>query len=128
MSLRDRWEFEFTASKLAEGATAKKSHHEDRLKFWEESKAKVMADVKEGGIEVNESMANQYSNKSASFEPQVMVRNDLQTRLTECHRKLQEHSGKVREYDGWIQVLKGNPESRMKLNSDDYLYFFGTYQ
>lgn len=122
--LRDKWDFEFTASKLAEAATSKKSFHELRLKFWEEAKAKVMAEVKESGIEVSESEAGT-SYSSVRVGPQVMVRNDLQYRLTECHEKIKEHHKKVNEYDGWIQVLTANAESRLKLNSDDYLYFFG---
>src|SRR5580692_4016514 len=100
--LRDEWGFDFTAARLAKAAATKKIHHEDRLKFWQDAKTKVMAEVRDSGIEVNESLANSYSNKSAGFGPQVMVRNDLQTKLTECHSKLQEHAAKVREYDGWV--------------------------
>ena len=87
-----------------------------------------MAEVKESGIEVSESCGggSYTSNMTRTSAPQVMVRNDLQTKLTECHGKIQEHVAKVREYEGWVQVLEGNPESRMKLNADDYLYFFGT--
>ena len=47
MSLRDRWEFKYTAKKLAEGARTKKDFHAGRLKFWEEAKAKVMAEIKD---------------------------------------------------------------------------------
>lgn len=122
--LRDKWDFEFTASKLAEAATSKKSFHESRLEFWTKAKAKVMDEVKESGIEVSESEAGSNYSKSG-FAPQVMVRNDLQKRLTECHNKIQEHHNKINEYGGWIQVLTANAESRLKLNSDDYLYFFG---
>lgn len=126
--LRDKWGFEFTAAKLAAAAAAKKAHHEDRLKFWEKAKADTMATVRESGIEVTESLAATYSNKSAGYGPQVTVRDDLQTKLTECHSKLKEHSERVREYDGWIQVLKANPEARLTLNADDYLYFFGIFR
>jgi hypothetical protein len=55
-----------------------------------------------------------------------MVRVDLQTRLTECHNKLQEHAAKIAEYEGWVEVLEGNPEDQLQLNSDDYLFFFST--
>lgn len=54
-----------------------------------------------------------------------MVRNDLQQKLTECHTKINEHLAKVNEYTGWVQVLNGNPESRLQLHVDDYLFFFG---
>lgn len=126
--LRDEWGFEFTAEKLATAAAEKKAHHEDRLAFWEKAKATVMAEVRDSGIEVSESMAAQYTSKSGGNGPQVMVRNDLQVKLTECHRKLQEHAFKVREYDGWIQVLKADPGKRLTLHADDYLYFFGIFK
>ncbi len=126
--LRDEWGFEFSASKLAAAAADKKAHHEDRLKFWEKAKDDTMAEVRESGIEVSESLAANYSNKSSGHGPQVMVRNDLQTRLTECHQKLSEHAHRVREYDGWIQVLKADPDKRLTLHADDYLYFFGIFK
>lgn len=124
--LRDEWEFEFTASKLVEATKVKIAHHAERLKWWEEAKAKVMAEVKESGIEVDEGMAA-VANYSTTTNrgPQVMVRYDLQNKLSECHHKIREHQGKLAEYTGWEQVLAGNAESRLKLNSDDYLYFFG---
>lgn len=122
--LRDKWEFEFAASKLCDAAKAKMNHHSERLKFWEDAKAKVMAEVKESGIEVSESQAgSSYSN--ANRIPEVMVRNDLQKGLTECHQKIQEHNKMVREYEGWVRVFLANPDLRHKLHADDYLYFFG---
>jgi hypothetical protein len=125
---RDEWEFEFSAGKLAEAAMGKKAHHEDRLAFWENAKLKTMHEVKETGIEVNESIASQFSSKTAAYGPQVQVRTDLQTKLTECYNKMKEHGNKIREYDGWVQVLSANAEARLKLTADDYLYFFGIFK
>lgn len=122
---RDQWAFMFTAEKVADGAAKKHKYHTERLKFWEDARAKVMADVRETGIEVSESEAGtNYSNRYAP--PQVMVRNDLQKRLTECHLKIQEHSAKIHEYAGWVEVLKGNPTATLSLHADDYLFFFGS--
>ena len=79
---------------------------------------------KDSGIEVTESVAgNSYTN--TGFGPQVMVRNDLQQRLTECHQKMQEHSKSVKTFCGWIAVLEGNPNDALTLHADDYLFFFG---
>lgn len=127
---RNEWAFDYIASKLAEAAATKREHHKQRLAWWNEQKDAVMAEVKESGIEVCESLALAYSNTSAGIGqqvigPQVMVRNDLQRKLTECHGKLKEHDAKAREYDGWHQVLTANPEARLKLHHDDWLYFFG---
>ena len=54
---RDEWEFEYTASKLAEGAQAQKEFRLGRVKVWTDAKAKLMAEVKESGLEVTESVA-----------------------------------------------------------------------
>lgn len=125
--LRDEWAFDFSASKLAEAAAAKKKRHETRVTWWTEQKTKVMAEVRSEGIEVSESVAANYANKTSDrYGPQVMVRADLQTKLTECHQKIMEHAGKVREYDGWVQILTANAEARLKLHSDDFLFFFGS--
>lgn len=125
---RSEWEFEYTASKLAEGAAAQKAHRLSRVDAWTQAKADVMATVRESGIEVSESVAadmKSYSNSTRSMGPQVMVRADLQAKLTECHAKISEHTIAAAEYDGWIQVLTANPEARLKLTQADWLYFFG---
>lgn len=124
---RDEWEFEYTASKLAVGAAAQRAHRLARVEAWAEAKAKVMAEVKESGIEVSESVAadmKSYSNTQSSG-PRVVVRADLQQKLTECHAKIQTHTIAAAEYDGWVQVLNDNPESRLSLTQADWLYFFG---
>lgn len=126
-SNRDNWEFEYTASKLAEGAEKQKAHRLSRVLAWTEAKDKVMAEVKESGIEVSESaaadMKSYHSTQSAG--PRVTVRHDLQAKLTECHQKIESHRAAAAEYDGWVQVLTANPESRLKLTQSDWLYFFG---
>ncbi len=123
---RSEWEFEYTASTLADGARKQKAFREGRVVWWTNAKAEVMTRVKEGGIEVSESVAAGLSNYSTQKSgPQVLVRHDLQQKLTECHGKIIEHQQAVDEYDGWIQVLENNPESRLKLTQADWLYFFG---
>jgi hypothetical protein len=123
---RNHWHFRFVAKDLAAAARKKAEHHRNRFKFWEDAKAKVMAEVKETGIEVSESEAGAtYSNTGRGFGPQVMVRNDLQKRLTECHQKIIEHNQRVTEYGGWVEVLDGSPSAELMLDSDDYLFFFG---
>lgn len=124
---RDEWEFEYTASKLAEGARKQKEHRLSRVTAWKEVQQNIMAEVRESGIEVIESAGagmSSYAN-TASVGPKVSVRSDLQQKLTECHLKVQSHSTAAAEYDGWIQVLESNPESRLKLTQGDWLYFFG---
>jgi hypothetical protein len=122
---RDEWVFLYTANKLADAAEKQRDFRKSRIEWWEGQKAAVMAEVKETGIEVNESLGSLTSNTSYGHAPQVMVRADLQTKLTECHRKILEHTNRHKEYEGWVQVLRANPETQLSLHHDDWLYFFG---
>lgn len=122
---RQDWEFEYSVAELAEAATKKALYRQSRMEWWEGQKELVMTEVRESGIEVSESLAQSYTS-NAGRGPQVMVRADLQTKLTECHSRIQKHMEAVRSYDGWAQVLSSQPwTNRMKLKHDDWLYFFG---
>lgn len=123
---RDEWEFEYTASRLAEAAAAQKTFRLSRLAWWTEAKAKVMAEIKETGLEVSESLAVSALNYTTQTNgPQIVVRADLQAKLKECHGKIGTHQQAAAEYDGWVQMLSANPEARLKLKCADWLYFFG---
>ena len=105
---RDEWEFEYTASKLAKGAAAQQVFRLRRVAAWTAAKDKVMAEVKEGGIEITESVAagmTNYTNSSTSFGPQIGINPAFQKKLAECHAKIQAHQQAADEYDGWVQVL-----------------------
>ena len=122
--LRNEWEFEFKSESLAEAARNKTEHHKQRLEFWSKEQDKVIVDVKEKGLSVEESLAgSQYSNRG--HQPQIVVDNVFQHRLNEAASKVKEHTAKVTEYDGWRQVLEANSGRTYKLNADDFLFFFG---
>lgn len=59
---REGWEFEYTASALAQGAEKQREFRLGRVAWWTEAKNKVMTEIKEAGIEVSESVASQISN------------------------------------------------------------------
>lgn len=125
---RYEWEFEYSAKDLMEGAIKQKEFRVGRVQWWTEQKAAVMREIQESGIEISESVAalNYLSNQSTIHgEPKVMVRTDLQRKLSECHEKIQSHRKAANEYDGWIQVLSANSKANLKLTHDDWLYFFG---
>lgn len=127
---KGEWLFEYSAKDLAQAATKKMNHHNDRAEWWKMKKVEVMNEVKESGIEVSESVASEYSNYTSTNRgngPQVMVRTDLQNKLTEIHSKILSHEQKTKEYHGWEQVLSSaaKTDRRLELNADDYLYFFG---
>ncbi len=122
---RREWLFKYTAGKLATAATAKKDHHEERLKWWEKQKEAVMIKIRESGIDVHMPVADLYSNKTRGYGPEIVIDATMQRDLSEVQGKLIEHEAKVREYSGWVQVLDANPESQLELDNDDYLFFYG---
>lgn len=126
---RTEWKFIYTASALAAAATAKAEHHSERLKWWEQKQAEVIAEVKEKGLEVTESLAMEYASSQAFTGAmrgaQLTVKNDYQQKLNECHMKIRGHGEKVKEYAGWVQMLEANPQERVGLDIDDYLFFYG---
>ena len=126
--LRQDWGFDYTATKLAEAADQKKAFHQERLAWWKAKRVEVMTTIRAEGLEIDEKIALEYRNpKSRDWDrgSQVMVRNDLQKDLSECLEKLGYHTQQVQQYDGWQQVLAANPEARVKLDIDDWLFFFG---
>jgi hypothetical protein len=122
---RNEWTFEMPANQIAEAAVAKLKHHEQRLAFWKKAEAEVMADVKDKGLSVETSLAgDNYSNKSRAYGPQIVIDDIFHRRLNEAAEKIREHTDKVAEYDGWVQVLTAHKDRSFPLNADDYLYFF----
>ena len=126
--LRQDWGFEYTAIKLAEAAANKQSFYQERLDWWKAKRVEVMNTIRSEGLEIDDKIALEYRNpKSRDWDKgsQVMVRNDLQKDLNECLEKLSHHTQQLQQYDGWQQVLAANPEARVKLDIDDWLFFFG---
>lgn len=124
---RSDWEFEYPAEVLAKAATEKRDHHNTRLAWWVAQQDAVMADVKSKGLEISESQSSLYSVAGAlsgGQGAQVIVKNEYQMKLNECHVKIQQHAKLVKEYDGWVQVLDGNRASALKLKHSDWLFFF----
>ena len=125
---RKEWKFDYTASKLAEAAKTKHQFHQERFDWWKNRKEQVIQQIREEGLEIDESIALEYiSPKRRDWEQgtQVTVRNDLKKDLNECLKKLAYHTELVNDYDGWDQVLSANPEARLSLDHQDWLFFFG---
>lgn len=126
---RSEWEFTYTARNLMTAAQAQRDHRLSRLKAWETKKAEVMAKVKETGLTIDESMAESMMNYQTTAlggrGAQIMVDTSLQRDLSECVGKINEHRAAAKEYDAWVQVLEANPESRLPLKHDDWMFFFG---
>lgn len=123
--LRNEWEFFYSGEALEKAAFLQMQKRQSRVDWWKEKQKELMDQVREGGIEISESMAANYSNTQGLKGPQVVVKADLQTKLNECHTKIQEHSRAVESYSGWVQMLEVNKTAVLKLTHADWLYFFG---
>ena len=126
--LRQDWGFDYTANKLANASDQKKAIHQERLDWWKAKRLEVMNTIRSEGLEIDEKIALEYRNpKSRDWNQgsQLLVRNDLQKDLGECLEKLGHHTQQLQQFDGWQQVLAANPEARVKLDIDDWLFFFG---
>jgi hypothetical protein len=124
---RNEWQFPYTAAQVAEGARLQREFRRSRVAWWADEKAKVLAEIRESGLEINESIAATISNYTSQQPggPQVMIRPELQRKLAECHAKIQSHQQAADEYAGWIDVLKDRPSMSLQLTHMDWLYFFG---
>ena len=126
--LRKDWCFDYTASTLSEAAAQKQSFHQERLDWWKNKRVEVMNTIRSEGLEIDEKIVLEFRSPKArdwDRSSQVMVRNDLQNDLSECQEKLSHHTQQLQQYDGWQQVLAANPEARVKLDIEDWLFFFG---
>jgi hypothetical protein len=120
---RNQWEFPYTADKLLDAAKTKSAFHSERLTWWEDKNKHVMETIKAEGLEIDESVALGYSNSGRHTS--VQVRNDLLRDLNECTQKTEEHKGKLKDYDAWIEVLASQGQSSFTLHQEDWLFFFG---
>ena len=126
--LRDEWEFNYKIETIAEATTNKLQFHQERLKWWKEKKEQVMAKIREDGLEIDENIVMEYlSPKSRDWErgAQVTVRDDLKKDLDECLKKLAYHTAFIDDFNGWNQLLVGNPNATLGLDHSDWLFFFG---
>lgn len=122
--MRQNWKFKYAAADVADAASAKRDHHADRLAWWEQQQKSLIAEIREKGLEVEESMSAVYASSAAPHGARLVVKDDYQTKLNECHMKIKLHSAKTREYDGWVQFLSIRTEA-IELDCDDYLFFYG---
>ena len=130
--LRSDWKFKYPAADLAVAARTMRDHHASRLSWWEGQQQAVIAEVREKGLEVSESIAMQYGSTKAilggsrNAGAQIVVKNEYQEKLNECATKIRQHGERAKEYDGWLQIMEAtNGIKALDLDIHDYLFFFG---
>ena len=125
---RATWEFPYAADELLKAATDKRKTHADKLKWWSEQKTKVVAEIKAGGIEFDDSLAAgtpKFSTSNYNRDTSVTVRADLLRDLNECNSKIRQHHLLFKDYDGWVDLLKTQGSRSVPLSQMDWLYFYG---
>lgn len=125
---RKDWKFEYTAARLAEAAEVKIKHHQTRFEFWRGKREEVLARIRAEGLEIDEKIVmGDQSPKARDWERanRVSIRDDLRQHLDECLDKLRAHTEWLAQYDGWNQLLNANPEQRVALDIEDWLFFYG---
>jgi hypothetical protein len=131
--LRPKWEFEYTAANLADAAKAQRDFRAARRLVWTNKREEVMAKIRETGLTIHEDVTDTLSNSINQLKysaqgfggPQVLVDSTMQQDLNKCTAKIQEHTELEKQYAAWVQVLGANPEARLKLDHDDWMFFFG---
>jgi hypothetical protein len=131
MSLRIKWEFEYTAKVLAAAAIEQREFRDNRINFWEGKKESVMERIKSEGLTIDESLADQFAASNTKYGSSggrgatVMIDPTMQADLDECVQKIRVHTEFRKQYDAWAQLLSANPETRIKLDHDDWMFYFG---
>jgi hypothetical protein len=128
--MREDWKFQYSGEKLLAAANAKVGFHIGRKEVWEKRKIDVMKEIREKGLNVEETEVSGYggtSNRHTNcYGPQVTVDTTFQRKLNEAHGKIIEHQGKIADYEAWVQVLADNTKQTYDLDVEDYGFFFGT--
>ncbi len=124
MSLRQKWEFEFLGSDLLVAARNKYDHHKKKHQEYLDTRAKIECEIKATGLEIQDSISHPGST-SPGAPPRIVVKDTMQRDLNEVTQKIQDHYNKMVGYESWVQIMKGNKTASLRLDSDDYLFFFG---
>ncbi|HET8941529.1 MAG TPA: hypothetical protein VFN13_06045 [Rudaea sp.] len=126
---REEWQFEYAAGKLAQAAADKMKYHKDRLAWWLAKRKEILDEIRTQGLEFDEKlvMSAGVSPKGRDWDnaARVSIRDDLRDGIEESQRKLAWHTNQLRDYEGWHQALSANTDVPLRLDINDWLFFFG---
>lgn len=127
--LREQWKFRYVGSELSQAASERLAYHRERLKWWKNKRSAVIDSIRADGLDFDESLVMEYQTpKSRDWErsTRVTIRQDLRSQLDECLRKLSHHTEKASSYAAWCEVLQANPDASLKLDHEDWQFFFSS--
>lgn len=122
---RSSWKFQYSIMDLLAASQARLAHHKARLESWTAQRAESLGRLRDAGFEVRDyTQMENFSSTSAHTGVQVVVDRALQDRVADCSRKVNEHDGKVREFERWVAVLASQPGTKVyDVTMDDALFF-----
>lgn len=127
---REFWTFTFSKEEMVYGVKDKIIHHTERLEHWTSSMAAAEEDLRQNGIDFRDATkpmrlmaASAISNNPATayYQQPVMHQEKVQT-LQEAQWKVEEHRGKLKEYDSWARAVAHGPAEYI-LGYHDIAYF-----
>ena len=83
--LRKDWKFQYIAKDLAKAAATKRDHHAACLDWWNKQQESVIAEVREKGLEVSETLAMQYGSTPAGA--QIIVKTNTNPSSTSARQR-----------------------------------------
>lgn len=120
---RKEWTLSYNAGVLSEAATEKRLHHEGRLAYWGDRLAAAEKELREKGIEIDESAA---LSRSTSNYLEPRFDSALWQQYQQCARKVNEHRDLTKQYGAWERMLSLATERSIMLNLDvEDVEFFG---
>lgn len=122
MSRRKDWTITFKAGAVAEAAVRKNDHHRDRLRYWEDRVIAAEKELKERGIEIDDSRAD-YQSTSNALQPRFD--SALWQAYRDCHEKQKHHQDLVDRYGAWVRALglASDRDQSFELDVEDVEYF-----
>jgi len=131
---RNSWVFNYTITEVKDAAIVKVAYHKNRLEYWKKQKDDKLVEIKESGIDINESLGLKMTNYGkGSMSASVTIDEKMQEDLLEAVGAIEKHTNKVAEYQLWVDTLakaegsniSAPPRLTLELKHDDVVYFFG---
>jgi histidinol-phosphate/aromatic aminotransferase/cobyric acid decarboxylase-like protein len=117
MSLRNEWEFDYPAADVAKGARQKADYHQERVDWWTSERERVVAELRESGLEITEYEVTGGQRHDVQFDPK------LTKRLSEAQSKIGSHARERDRYAMFARVLAAQDGRPLKLHPEDVDYF-----
>lgn len=120
MNMKHEWKVQVTAAELLKAALAKRDHHAERLKHWQEQRDAAEIKLRSEGVEFRET-GGSYSNSSKAGGVAVVVDPQLQKAFEEARGKVDEHWHLTERYARWASFFgRATPSSSFECDYDAF--------